>query len=876
MAKKYFIDKRVFKSGRSNPFLNTASTIDFQDIIDNYSLISSANSKTLTSVTFSSPNLTINYSDNSTDIVDLSTLLSNISNIDTAVVSGTYDAATGDLNLSVRDVNDPNSPLTLIPISLNDIINGMVNKVENGLSTVLNTSTNYPNDLTVQLGGSLIKNTIINQGGYHLTFDGTNKTSNFIVVNANDVNLQGEEININSDQNIILGATDYFGVTVGGMLEVSVTDQIEFTSDDSYISLDADSYISLEANTDISLEAGNDVKVEADNSIDMVSNNDLISIFAGTDLTLKAKGGAELLSGTKGVLINTNKDTRLTTIPAGDKLQIQEESSFPLNTTSGQALITQTDTGIVKYEKVTDISKVLFVDANTTTNVQGQKGNLNRPYKTYVEAMDKAIVGDLIYLFPGEYTVESGDYLFKYGVRIHALNGAVLTDNRSGTNQSFNVFQSSSNQLNNTVITYYLYEKNENFVITGDLDLNLNWINISGSSSLTINMFEVQSVYNNNERDTFFIDINVKKLTINKFSSFLFPTGDININAKTFVIRENGTLCLQSPGFNVPVSGFDYFTDYLFNLDIENLIIDRREVTGLERDPFLYLGEDGQDHRSSINIANVRATQPDLTSQVGAFQQAYFYLSNVNNLTLNVENFLEVPIIDTTTTPLTVLISDDSSYYNILNVTGETDGPLNINFNNCTCYAKLMHYTAENNLGSDASGNINVKFNAHLLAAGTPVSSKDGDIRGNEFIYIEKTIEEKILGFNKGLNLELNVSIFNPHRRAIKIMDCTGLEIKGKVVHCDSSTSEVISDGYIILGQGSIITLDNFRYLVLSNTGTATDFIQYVSTTNLTFSGTASSTIHSLNSYITSQATTNDKPTTIIVETSTNRNKLLI
>ena len=52
----------------------------------------------------------------------------------------------------------------------------------------------------------------------------------------------------------------------------------------------------------------------------------------------------------------------------------------------------------------TDLSKILFVDPNGN-DLTGEKGNLSKPYLTLEAAKTASIAEDLIYVFPGIYTV---------------------------------------------------------------------------------------------------------------------------------------------------------------------------------------------------------------------------------------------------------------------------------------------------------------------------------------------------------------------------------------------------------------------------------------------------------------------------------------
>lgn len=56
----------------------------------------------------------------------------------------------------------------------------------------------------------------------------------------------------------------------------------------------------------------------------------------------------------------------------------------------------------------TDLSKILFVDPNGN-DLSGDKGNIVKPYLTLEAARNAAVAGDLIYVFPGTYTVTTTD-----------------------------------------------------------------------------------------------------------------------------------------------------------------------------------------------------------------------------------------------------------------------------------------------------------------------------------------------------------------------------------------------------------------------------------------------------------------------------------
>jgi hypothetical protein len=81
----------------------------------------------------------------------------------------------------------------------------------------------------------------------------------------------------------------------------------------------------------------------------------------------------------------------------------------------------------------TDLSKILFVDPNGN-DLTGEKGNLSKPYLTLEAAKTAALAGDLIYVFPGIYTVTTtgAEGLAKDGVRYYFSPEAIVNKSTTG------------------------------------------------------------------------------------------------------------------------------------------------------------------------------------------------------------------------------------------------------------------------------------------------------------------------------------------------------------------------------------------------------------------------------------------------------------
>ena len=81
----------------------------------------------------------------------------------------------------------------------------------------------------------------------------------------------------------------------------------------------------------------------------------------------------------------------------------------------------------------TNLSKTLFVDPNGN-DLTGTKGNLSKPYLTLEAAQAAAVAGDLIYVYPGTYTVTTTDAsgLAKDGVSYYFSPRTIVNKTSTG------------------------------------------------------------------------------------------------------------------------------------------------------------------------------------------------------------------------------------------------------------------------------------------------------------------------------------------------------------------------------------------------------------------------------------------------------------